>query len=272
MSYSGGKDSDVMLRLAQMSGIKFTAIYKNTTIDPAGTVKHCTENGVITAKPTTNYFELISKAGFPTRWRRICCSKLKEYKICDVSLQGIRIEESKKRADRYKEPNYCRIYAKTKSQKANVWLPIRTWTTEDIKEFVESEHIQLHPLYYNEEGEFCPERRLGCIGCPLKSANKRKKELKSHPLFVKQYVRQIKKFRESKIQKLIAEGKVKTKEEVIEKIFKGIWDEYAFTVFHIFCSEDSNSIESFHSRFGNSLFGRTDCKKFLEDYFQIELP
>ena len=44
--YSGGKDSDVILRLAQMAGIKYRAIYKNTTIDPPGTIKHCKENGV----------------------------------------------------------------------------------------------------------------------------------------------------------------------------------------------------------------------------------
>lgn len=36
VSYSGGKDSDVILELAKMSGVKYRAIYKNTTIDPPG--------------------------------------------------------------------------------------------------------------------------------------------------------------------------------------------------------------------------------------------
>ena len=36
--YSGGKDSDVILELAKMAGIKYRAIYKNTTIDPPGTI------------------------------------------------------------------------------------------------------------------------------------------------------------------------------------------------------------------------------------------
>lgn len=40
LCYSGGKDSDVILRIAQMAGIKYNAIYKNTTIDPSGTIKH----------------------------------------------------------------------------------------------------------------------------------------------------------------------------------------------------------------------------------------
>lgn len=34
ISYSGGKDSDVILELAKMAGVKYRAIYKNTTIDP----------------------------------------------------------------------------------------------------------------------------------------------------------------------------------------------------------------------------------------------
>ena len=39
LAYSGGKDSDVILALAQMSGIKFHPIYKMTTIDPPGTYR-----------------------------------------------------------------------------------------------------------------------------------------------------------------------------------------------------------------------------------------
>lgn len=40
VSYSGGKDSDVILQLAKEAGINYEAIYKNTTIDPPGTIKH----------------------------------------------------------------------------------------------------------------------------------------------------------------------------------------------------------------------------------------
>jgi 3'-phosphoadenosine 5'-phosphosulfate sulfotransferase (PAPS reductase)/FAD synthetase len=46
VSYSGGKDSDVILALTKMAGIPYRAIYKNTTIDPPGTVQHCKDNGV----------------------------------------------------------------------------------------------------------------------------------------------------------------------------------------------------------------------------------
>lgn len=43
VSYSGGKDSDVILELTRMAGIRHRAIYKNTTIDPPGTLKHVRE-------------------------------------------------------------------------------------------------------------------------------------------------------------------------------------------------------------------------------------
>lgn len=61
ISYSGGKDSDVILELAKMAGIPYRAIYKNTTIDPPGTIKHCKEKGVEVFAPTINFFDLVKK-------------------------------------------------------------------------------------------------------------------------------------------------------------------------------------------------------------------
>lgn len=46
LAFSGGKDSSVILKLAQMAGIKFTPIYKNTTIDPSGNIAFCKSMGV----------------------------------------------------------------------------------------------------------------------------------------------------------------------------------------------------------------------------------
>ena len=49
--YSGGKDSDVILELTKMAGVNYEAIYKNTTIDPPGTIAHARENGVKITPP-----------------------------------------------------------------------------------------------------------------------------------------------------------------------------------------------------------------------------
>lgn len=147
LCYSGGKDSDVILELAKMSGIKFRPIYKNTTIDPIGTIKHCVGNGVEIARPQETFFQLIRRKGFPSRSHRFCCEKLKEYKICDTAIQGIRKSESKKRDEIYDEPQICRTYDNRKDC-VSVFLPILNWTNEDVEEFVAERAIECHPLYY----------------------------------------------------------------------------------------------------------------------------
>ena len=101
VSYSGGKDSDVILELARMAGVKYRAIYKNTTIDPPGTIKHCMENGVEVMR-RKSFAQVIQAKGFPNFLRRFCCAELKEYKVLDRSVQGIRRSESTKRAKRSK--------------------------------------------------------------------------------------------------------------------------------------------------------------------------
>ena len=72
IAYSGGKDSDVILQLAKEAGINYRAIYKNTTIDPPGTIKHCNDNGVEILAPKISFFDLVKKKGCPTRRARFC--------------------------------------------------------------------------------------------------------------------------------------------------------------------------------------------------------
>lgn len=148
VSYSGGKDSDVILRLAQMSGIHYQAIYKNTTIDPPGTIKHAKDAGAKIIRPQRSFFQLIEHKGFPTRRSRFCCEHLKEYKVLDVAIQGIRRSESTKRAKMYHEPQICRIYGGNKKNRVKVLLPILEWSNEDVAQFIQEENIQCHPLYY----------------------------------------------------------------------------------------------------------------------------
>lgn len=165
ISYSGGKDSDVILELAKMAGIPFRAIYKNTTIDPPGTIRHVRSKGVEILPPKMTFFEVVEMSGCPTRRARLCCSHLKEYKVLDRAIQGIRRSESRARKERYKEPEICRVY--DKNNKVKVYLPILDWTDADVERFVRERQIECHPLYYDENGAFRVERRLGCIGCPM---------------------------------------------------------------------------------------------------------
>lgn len=135
MSYSGGKDSDVILELAKMAGIKFRAIYKNTTIDPPYTITHVKSKGVEIVRPKKTFARLIQENGFPNQFMRFCCKHLKEYKVLDKAIHGIRRCESVKRTERYKEPTYCRVY--NKDEKVEVFMPILEWSDDELKQFVD---------------------------------------------------------------------------------------------------------------------------------------
>ena len=194
LSYSGGKDSDVILELARMSGIPFEAIYKNTTIDPPGTLSHCREQGVTILKPKLTFLQLVEKKGTPSRFARFCCEALKEYKVYNRAIQGIRRAESTARAKRYHEPEICRVYSA--KEKVRVYLPILEWTDEDVARFIEERGIKCAPLYYDESGRFHVERRLGCIGCPL-AADNGLADFKQYPKLLKQIIEAKKRFYET---------------------------------------------------------------------------
>lgn len=253
VSYSGGKDSDVILELVRMSGVKYRAIYKNTTIDPPFTHQHCRENGVEIHNPTISFLKLIEKKGFPTRRARFCCEKLKEYKIMDMAVQGIRRNESTARAKRYNpsDPIICRIYGSKKNH-VNVILPILEWTDEDVAEFLAERGVKAHPLYYDEQGNFHPERRLGCIGCPL--ASTAVSDFKQYPKMLRAWIRA---------------GKVWWETHPNASSHQKFGDVYELMYHNLFC----RSYEEFETRVRGGLFPEQgmDCKKFLEDTFKVEL-
>ena len=153
LAYSGGKDSDVILQLAKEAGIRYRAIYKNTTIDPPGTIAHVKEMGVEILRPKENFFQLIVKKGFPNRFSRFCCEVLKEYKILDKTIIGVRKAESRARKERYNEPTECRYYGSKKEENhVEQIYPILEWTDEDVRNFILDRGLKLAPLYYDMGG------------------------------------------------------------------------------------------------------------------------
>lgn len=251
LAYSSGKDSDVILELTKMSGVPYRAIYKNTTIDPSGTIKHAQDNEVEIARPKVSFREILAKTGIVSRFRRSCCQYLKEYKILDYQILGIRADESKKRAERYKEPEMCRVYSK--NSKARQYFPILDWTKQDVLEFIEDRGIKLHSLYYDEQGNVDVNRRLGCLCCPMQSQKARIADFKEHPNMVKMYIRGGQKFLHSHPNSKIHEH------------FNDVYEWFCMAIF-------TNSMREFQEKFGgNNLFGeKIDCKQFLEDYFKIK--
>ena len=257
VAYSGGKDSDVILQLAKEAGIKFRAIYKNTTIDPPGTIKHAKEMGAEVRRPEKNFFQLVAEMGAPNRYQRHCCRYLKEYKVLDKVIMGVRKSESKARNDRYNEPTECKWYgAKREENHVEAIYPILNWTDDDVLQFILDRKIQLAPRYYDSGGQIHIDRRLGCMCCPLASINKRIAQFKEWPRMVRGYLRAQKKFFDTHPDSKSCQ------------YFKG--DVYKWFVRDVFY----NSHAEFERATDNGLFAdmeEIDYKAFLEEQFGIDL-
>ena len=250
LSYSGGKDSDVILELAKMAKIPFRAIYKSAGIDPPYTIKHVLDNGGEVIRPREPFIKLLRRKGFPSRFTRFCCGALKEYKVLDIAIHGIRRSESKQRADRYKEPTMCKVYDHNKKYTVQVFLPILDWTDEDVEEFIKERNIKCHPIYY-KDGHFDVKQRLGCIGCPLAWNGKRIKEFRQYPKMVRLWVKNAQVYYDSRKN----DGKKRKYDNAI--------DAFVATLFF-------ETYQDFYEH-TYTLFGKTDWRKYLEDYFKIDL-
>lgn len=110
-TYSGGKDSDVMLELFKRSGVPFEVVNSHTTVDAPPTVYHIRkkfselENQGIKAavhKPELSMWELIVKNKIPpSRFMRYCCEYLKENTVKNRFVAtGVRWAESNNRKNR----------------------------------------------------------------------------------------------------------------------------------------------------------------------------
>ena len=250
LSYSAGKDSGVVLELAKMAGIPYRAIYKSTTIDPPHTIAHAKEMGAEVIRPKKSFFQLVSEHGYPSRFSRFCCSILKEYKVCDRAIKGIRRSESRKRAERYKEPERCRVYSA--KEKVKEYLPILEWTDQDVEDFIKERNIKCHPLYYRG-GQFGVTKRLGCMGCPLASRKKRIQFFKENPKWLKAWIRAGQKWY---ISEKYQNGKAKHK-------FKDAFEAMGYL---LFC----DNIEQFKEK-TYGIFGDFDWKEFLQKEFKIDM-
>lgn len=252
IAYSGGKDSDIILQLAKEAGIRYRAIYKNTTIDPPGTLGHVREMHVEILRAKNSFFHLVAQKGFPSRFTRFCCEKLKEYKVLNKSVIGVRKAESRKRSEIYNEPTRCRYYgAKKEVNHVEHIYPILNWTDEDVRNFIIDRKLKLAPIYYNQRGQIDISKRLGCMCCPLASKRKRILEFQKYPKMAKAYLRAGKQFMDTH-----PDGGVC-------KRYNNVYEWFARNLFY--------SSEAEWNEANAGLFNKPDFKKILEDKFGIDL-
>lgn len=245
MAFSGGKDSCVMEWMAKEAGVNVEKVYNNTTIDPEGTISFCKKHHCTIVRPELSFLELVEKKGFPTQFRRFCCDDLKKKYISDYCFSGVRRDESEKRQKRYDCFESSRVYSKKKV--TSYFHPLVWMNYEDIRYTIERYNIECHPLYYDHEGKFRVERRLGCIGCPLQG-DRGKMDFLRYPKLLKQIILRGIKYHERL-------GRTKR-------------DAYLNIVYNIFYS--NHGYKKYQQAY-EGLFD-IDPKEVLEEYFFIDLP
>lgn len=218
ITYSGGKDSDVLLHLAEASGIPFEVLHSLTTADAPETVRHvydtfyklelkgipCNVDKHIQPDGSrmTMWNLIPRKMMPPTRLMRYCCAELKEGGGKGRFIAtGVRWAEStaqkKNRgtlevlAATGRKNNFVllndndenrRLFETCQLKGERVVNPIIDWKEEDVLDYAAAEKIPMNPLYC--EGF----RRVGCIGCPMASSS-RYMEFARYPKIKMAYIR-----------------------------------------------------------------------------------
>ena len=125
-----------------------------------------------------------------------------------------------------------------------------------LKKFVSIDNLRpkyMKPWRERDKVNFRVERRLGCIGCPLRS-DKGKADFVKYPKFLK---------------RLIAS----TQEWLDTHPNVKIHGKYSNAYNQMFHNLFTNSYDQYHNLVTGGMFPETaiDTKKFLEDYFKIDL-
>lgn len=196
ITYSGGKDSDVLLHLARASGIPFEVLHSLTTADAPETVRHvydtirrleekdvkCTVDKHVQpdGSRVTMWNLIPRKLMPPTRVVRYCCAELKEGGGKGRFIAtGVRWAESAARrknrggwevlhSNRQKSLILAndneedrRLFETCQMKGKRVVNPIIDWKDDDVLDYAAVEKIPMNPLYC--EGF----HRVGCVGCPM---------------------------------------------------------------------------------------------------------
>lgn len=186
LAFSGGKDSVVIKHLAQRAGVRFDAVYNDTTIDPPELVRFIKQSHKDVAIQRQQEHSLLwmvanTVKGPPTRTQRWCCEKYKEGAGLGRSkVIGVRAAESQRRARLWKE-----VVSHTTDKASRFVCPIVYWTDDDVWTYIEENSIPTCSLYRSG----CS--RLGCVGCPLAGTNGMKRDFERWPQYERAWKRAV---------------------------------------------------------------------------------
>ena len=178
VSFSGGKDSLVVLDLAVRAGIN-RAVFADTTIEFKETVEYVKTMGnffgikIDIVKAPKDFFEVARKIGFPSRRRRWCCDVFKFGPLAKYAAEndvhafvtGLRKDES------YQRTKYTRI-DKNPIVPVTQLNPILEWSEKEVWSYIKKYELPVNPLYKYLD-------RIGCWCCPFKTRDEFEK-IKHH--------------------------------------------------------------------------------------------
>ena len=221
LCYSGGKDSDCIRILAELAGVKYDIVHNLTTVDAPETVNYVRSipNIHINYPEMTMWQLIVKKKIPPLRHMRYCCEYLKERRGKGrIKVTGVRWAES---LNRKMNGGFVKIIGKPKtvqrladdsninyrlSHKGGLVLnddnadtrrfveccyrttstlvnPIVDWDDDDVWSFLNFYGCKSNPLYQ------CGQKRIGCIGCPLKGFRSMKNDFLKYPKYRMAYVK-----------------------------------------------------------------------------------
>jgi len=170
VSFSGGKDSAVVLYLVRQLHPNIDVIYLNTTIDYPETERYVKELqqewgfNLIEVKPARDFFDLSEELGPPSQYMRWCCKTTKfaplnrlieeRYGTTIMMANGIRKNES------YTRKEYARIQTNDIIPKQILMFPILEWNSLLVWLYTFWKKIPINEAYLSGRS------RIGCWACP----------------------------------------------------------------------------------------------------------
>ena len=193
VSFSGGKDSTAVLRLARKAGVT-KAFFIDTGIELPETIAFVESEGVEIIRRAGDFWNAAMKAGPPGKDNRWCCKLLKLHPLKlyladvgpSVTVQGNRWYESWNRAG----------LDETSQNPANPLQlnisPIRNWRALEVFLYLWWQKSPINVLY--EKGL----ERIGCFLCPAMLESEYEELRSMHPEYANRWDRFIESWAEKK--------------------------------------------------------------------------